>query len=356
VAVEERQQPDALEPLMLEMILIAIAKIVGIVLVFTMTIAALLTWVDRKQSAIIHDRIGPNRANIGKFRAGGLLHLVADTLKMIVKEDFDPASANPWLFKIAPFLAVVPPMIVFAVIPFGPGDMFLISDSSIGVLFVLAVTSIGVYGQTIGAWASNNNYALLGGIRTAAQMISYEITMGLNLVGIFMIYQSVHIQDIVVAQGELLWGWLPAWGIVTQPLAFVLFFVASIAETKRAPFDLPEGESEIIGFYVEYSSLRFGLFAISEYIGIVVVGALAATLFFGGWQIPWVTGTGPLIVALQVLAMCTKTIFFVWIQQWIRWTVPRFRYDQLMRLGWQILLPLSLLNILGTGIVLMLTR
>lgn len=341
---------------MLMMILIALAKILGIVFVFAMTVAALLTWVDRKQSAIIQDRVGPNRANIGPIRAAGLLHLIADTIKMIFKEDFDPASANPWLFKLAPFLAVVPPMLVFAVIPFGPGDTFLISNSGLGILFILAITSIGVYGQTIGAWASNNNYALLGGIRTAAQMVSYEITMGLNLVGIFMIYQSVDIQQIVIGQGELLWGWLPMWGVVTQPLAFVLFLVASIAETKRAPFDLPEGESEIIGFYVEYSSLRFGLFAISEYIGIVGVGALAAALFFGGWQIPGLEGTGPLVTTLQVGAMVVKTVFFVWIQQWIRWTVPRFRYDQLMRLGWQVLLPLSLLNILATGVALMIAH
>lgn len=341
---------------MLMMILIALAKILGIVFLFAMTVAALLTWVDRKQSAIIQDRIGPNRANIGSVRIGGLFHLIADTVKMIFKEDFDPASSNPWLFKIAPFLAVVPPMLVFAVIPFGPGDTFLISNSGLGILFILAITSIGVYGQTIGAWASNNNFALLGGIRTAAQMVSYEITMGLNLVGIFMIYQSVDIQQIVIGQGEMLWGWLPKWGIFTQPLAFILFLTASIAETKRAPFDLPEGESEIIGFYVEYSSLRFGLFAISEYIAIVGVGALSAALFFGGWQVPWVEGTGPLVVALQVTAMVVKTIFFVWVQQMIRWTVPRFRYDQLMRLGWQVLLPLSLLNILATGVVLMLAR
>lgn len=341
---------------MLMMILIALAKIVGIVLVFAMTVAALLTWVERKQSAIIQDRVGPNRANIGPIRAGGILHLLADTLKMIVKEDFDPASANPWLFKLAPFLAVVPPMLIFAVIPFGPGDTFLISDSGLGILFILAITSVGVYGQTIGSWASNNNFALLGGIRTAAQMVSYEITMGLNLVGIFMIYESVNIQDIVMGQGDLLWGWLPRWGIVTQPLAFILFLAASIAETKRAPFDLPEGESEIVGFFVEYSSLRFGLFAISEFIAVVGVGALTAALFLGGWQIPWVTGSGPLIVAAQVGAMVVKTLFVVWLQMMIRWTVPRFRYDQLMRLGWQILLPLSLLNIMITGVILMVTH
>ena len=341
---------------MLMMILIALAKIVGIILLFGMTVAALLTWVERKQSAIIQDRVGPNRANIGPFKAGGVFHLVADTLKMIVKEDFDPASANPWLFKIAPFLAVVPPMLVFAVIPFGPGDTFLISNSGLGLLVILAITSIGVYGQTIGAWASNNNFALLGSIRTAAQMVSYEITMGLNLVGIFMIYQSVSVQDIVVGQGDMLWGWLPRWGIVTQPLAFILFLTASIAETKRAPFDLPEGESEIVGFFVEYSSLRFGLFAISEFIGIVGVGALTAALFLGGWQVPWLSGSGPLIVALQVGAMIFKTLFVVWLQMMIRWTVPRFRYDQLMHLGWQILLPLSLLNILVTGVFLMLAR
>ena len=341
---------------MLTMILVALAKIVGIILLFAMAVAAVLTWVERKQSAIIQDRVGPNRANIGSFRGGGILHLLADMVKMIVKEDFDPTTSNPWMFRVAPLLAVVPPMLVFAVIPFGPNDTFLISSSGLGMLIILAITSVGVYGMTIGAWASNNNFALIGGVRSVAQMISYEISMGLSLVGIFMVYQSVDIQAIVVGQGELLWGWLPKWGVVTQPLAFVLFLTASIAETKRAPFDLPEGESEIIGFFVEYSALRFGLFAVSEFIGIVVVGALAATLFFGGWQIPWVHGTGGWFVAAQVGAMLAKTLFFVWVQQMIRWTVPRFRYDQLMRLGWQILLPLSLLNIFATGIIMMLAR
>ncbi|NUN12916.1 MAG: NADH-quinone oxidoreductase subunit H [Myxococcales bacterium] len=338
---------------MLELILLSVAKVMGIVMVFVMAVAALLTWIERKQSALIQNRVGPNRASVAGLRLGGIFHLAADAVKMLTKEDFDPETDNPLMFRLAPFLAVVPVMLLFAVIPFGPGEHFLISNVGVGALFILAVSSLGVYGSTIGAWASNNNFAMLGSIRTTAQMISYEVSMGLNLVGIFMIYESVNLQDIVIEQGSLIWGWLPAWGIVLQPLAFILFMTASIAETKRAPFDLPEGESEIVGYFVEFSSMRFGLLALSEFIGIVAVGATAAVLFLGGWQIPWVQGTGGWLTVAQVGAMILKTLFVVWLQMAIRWTLPRFRYDQLMRLGWQYLLPLSLLNIFITGVVLM---
>jgi NADH-quinone oxidoreductase subunit H len=339
---------------MLELIGIALLKVLVIALAFVMPVAAVLTWIERKMSAIIQDRVGPNRAQIAGVRAFGIFHLIADTLKMLSKEDFDPKSANPVLFKIAPFLAVVPPLLVFAIIPFGPGDPFIISNLGVGILLAMAIQSLGVYGTTIGAWASNNNFALLGSIRSAAQMVSYEVAMGLNLIGVLMVYQSVDLQVIIAGQGDYLLGFIPKWGIVVQPVAFVLFMVASMAETKRAPFDMPEGESEIVGYFVEYSSMRFGIFALSEFIGIVGAAALASVLFLGGWQVPWITGEGWWYTGLQVASMLTKTLLLVYLQMLVRWTLPRLRYDQLMRLGWQYLLPLTLLNILVTGVVLLL--
>jgi NADH-quinone oxidoreductase subunit H len=341
---------------MLELILFSLIKITGIVMVFVMAVSSVMVWVERKMSALIQDRIGPNRAAIGNIRAAGLMHVIADALKMLTKEDFDPESANPVLFRIAPFIAVIPPMLFFVVIPFGPGDPFLISNINSGLLFAFAITSLGVYGSTIGAWASNNNFALLGSIRTTAQMISYEVTLGLSIIGVLMTYESVYLPDVVQAQTEYLFGVIPKWGIFLQPLSFVMFLTASIAETKRAPFDMPEGESEIVGWFLEYSSMRFGVFALSEFIAMVGVGALGSVLFLGGWHIPFVSGDSIPLLALQVGAMLGKTLFLVYVQMLIRWTLPRFRYDQLMRLGWQYLLPLSLANILITGIVLMLVK
>jgi len=244
--------------------------------------------------------------------------------------------------------------VVFAVVPFGPGPNFVIAPLDTGMLFILAIGGLGIYGAALGGWASNNSFALLGSLRAAAQMISYEVSMGLNLVGIFLIFGTVSLSQIVLGQGELLWGWLPMWGIVLQPVAFILFLTASMAENKRAPFDLPEGESEILGYNLEYSSMRFALFFLSEFVEIVVIAAVAATLFFGGWQIPWVDpqGTaGGWITAGQVAAFVGKVVFLCWVQMMIRWTLPRFRYDQVMTLGWKYLLPLSLANIVVTAIV-----
>lgn len=338
----------------LTFVLLTLAKIVGFILVFCVILAAVLTWVERKMSSIIQDRIGPNRAEILGIRAFGLFHPIADMIKSFTKEDFVPAGANRIMFFLAPAFALIPTLVVFAVVPFGPGDL-VIANLDSGMLFVFAIMGFGIYGVTLGGWASASNFAMLGALRGAAQMVSYEVSMGLNVVGIFAVFGTVSLTQIVGAQGTLLWGWLPMWGIVVQPLGFVLFLVAAMAENKRAPFDLPEGESEIIGYFVEYSAMGFATFMLSEFIEIVVIACIAATLFFGGWQIPWLdpTGTaGGWITVAQVAFFAFKVLFLCWFQMLIRWTVPRFRYDQVMSLGWKVLLPLSLANILVTAVVL----
>ncbi len=337
----------------LDIVLYAILKMVGFIFVFVFPVAALLTWMERKYSAVVQDRIGPNRANVGTFRLGGLFHLVADSLKMLLKEDFSPDTPNPVMFKLAPLFAFVPVLVLFSVIPFGPGDL-QISGSALGMLFIFAIASLNVYGATLGAWASNNKWSLLGGLRIAAQMISYEVAIGLTLVGVFMIYGSVDLQEIVVQQGGTVLGFLPAWGIFLQPFAFLLYLTCAIAENKRAPFDVAEAESELVaGYWTEYSAMGFGVLALSEFIEIVLIGCIGTTLFLGGWQIPGVHGGGAAIVTLQVAAFLAKTLFLIWVQFTIRWTLPRFRYDQIMKLGWKILLPAALVNLLATGIVLM---
>ncbi len=375
---------------MLLLIGLTLLKIVGVILLFVMVVATLLTWADRKQGALISDRIGPNRANIGSIRANGLVHILADALKSLFKEDFVPRSANEGMFRIAPFLAFVPTVLAFAVIPVGDlwcpegkvavenfrdvclagpaQDYFRISGMAGGLLCIFAIVSLGVYGASIGGWASNNKFALIGGVRVSAQMISYEVTMGLTLVGLLMIYGSIDLNDMVRAQGELLGGWLPKWGIVVQPLSFFLFFTAAIAETKRPPFDIPEAESELAaGYMVEYSSMRFALFTLSEYIASVLVAMLVTTLFLGGWQIPYLYGDGlhlpgctevialpyMLVKIAQIAAFCFKVVFLCLFQLQVRWTLPRFRYDQLMHLGWKIILPLSLANVVVTAFFLL---
>ena len=337
----------------MNLILLALIKIALILICFVMGLATVLTWIERKFPAFIQDRIGPNRANIGKIRLGGLLHMIADPIKILFKEDFLPAGANPFIFRIAPWIAVVPPMVIFAVIPFGPGDTFIISNAGIGILFIFAVSSLGVYGSVLGGWASNNKFALLGGLRSSAQMISYEVVLGLNLVGVFMIHQSLNLQDIVTQQSTF-----GRWGIVTQPVAFFLFMTAAIAESRRSPFDIPEGESEIVaGFFLEYSSMKFALFALGEFIEVIGVACISACVFLGGWQVPGITPDGSfLVTAFLIGAFLFKVIFLVWLQLTIRWTQLRFRYDQVMRLGWKNILPLSLANILVTGVVLYFIR
>lgn len=348
-------------------ILIKIAVVLGMI----MNLAGLLTWAERKQSALIQDRIGPNRASVFGFTLYGLLHPVADGIKLITKEDFVPAQANKILHSLAPAVAMFPALVTYAVIPFG--DVLQIggreinlqvADLSVGIIFIFSIASLGIYGVMLGGWSSHNNYSLLGGLRAAAQMISYEIAMGLSIVGLLMVYQTVELDDLVRQQGYLIGGWLPQWGIVVQPVAFFLFLCAAIAENKRTPFDLPEGESEIIGYFLEYSGMRFGMFFLAEFADIVVASALLTTLFFGGWQIPFLIADGfhspgglslalphLLVVLLQVGAFGIKVVFFCWFLLLVRWTLPRFRYDQLMRLGWKYLFPLALANIFITGLI-----
>jgi len=291
---------------------------------------------------------------------------------MLTKEDFMPAHADRLLFKLAPFVSVFFALAAFASIPFG--DRLVIAGRTIelqavtlnvGILYVLAMVSLGVYGVVLAGWASNSRWSLLGGIRGSAQMISYEIAMGLALIGVVLTYNTLDLQEMARAQGTLLWGWLPAWGIIYQPVAFLVFMTAGIAESKRIPFDLPESESELVaGYFTEYSGPKHLMFMMSDFVEVVLVAALVTTLFFGGWQVPWLFRDGfhlpwgatvalpSLAVAvLQITSFTLKLVFFTWLQIVVRWTLPRFRYDQLMRLGWQALLPLSLANVVVSALV-----
>jgi NADH-quinone oxidoreductase subunit H len=341
-----------------------------------LTLTSLLTWMERKQSAVMQDRLGANRAPILGIRAFGLPHILADALKMFFKEDFVPTGGDKLLHAAAPIIALFFALMSFAAIPFGNSfqvggrtiDLQILPFSA-GVLFVFAMMSMGIYGTFLAGFSSNNKYAFLGALRASSQMISYEITMGATLVGLLMIFGTLDLAALNRAQGELLWGWLPKWGIFLQPLGFLLFLVAGFAETKRVPFDLPEGESEIIGYFLEYSSMKFGAFFMTDFVETILIAALLATLFFGGWQVPYLQADGfhfpwgsawnlsaLTVTLMQVASFALKVFFFCWFLILIRWTLPRFRYDQLMHLGWKILLPLSILNIFVTGFVLMFFR
>lgn len=348
----------------------ALLKIAVIVLGFVMLLGTLLTLMERKWMSAVQDRVGPNRANLGRFTFHGALHIVADGLKSIFKEDTVPANANRLLFFLAPFFAFFSVIVIWAVIPFAApwGDFqFQIADLNIGVLLVLAVSSLGVYGAVLAGWSSNNKFALLGATRASAQMISYEVFLGLSLVGLLMVYGSVQVSTLAAAQGEYWFGDLiPKWGLFVQPLGFLLFFIAMLAELKRQPFDAPEGESEIIaGYFLEYSGMRWSAFVLSEYVGVVGLGGLTTTLFLGSYHFPWLHADGfrfaggllplfPLLVtALQIFAFVLKTVLLCWLVILIRWTLPRFRFDQTMALGWKFLLPVALANVVITALVLL---
>jgi len=352
-----------------EMLIIFIKIVCALVWFLALTLY--LTWLERKESALIQDRLGANRASIFGIRIIGLFQPFADAIKMIFKEDFVPSFSRKFLHTMAPFISFFFVAVTIAAIPFGDilrlGERTInlqILDFNVGLLFILAMLSLGIYGIIISGWASNNRYTLTGGLRGAAQVISYEVALGLSLIGLIMVYPSLRLSSIVLYQGELLFGFLPKWGIFLQPLGFVIFMFAALAETKRVPFDLPEGESEIIGFFTEYSGLKWGLFMMTDFMEIIIVSTLLTTLFFGGWQVPWLASDGfhfpwggglmlphLVVVLLQVAAFNIKVIFFCWLQILIRWTYPRFRYDQVMDLGWKLLVPLSLVNIIGTGII-----
>ena len=347
---------------------------VAFVMLFVLNLGGLLTWVERKQSAIMQDRIGANRASIFGLRLMGLFHPLADAIKMLTKEDFRPAGADRFLFGLAPFVSVFFALAAFASIPFG--DTLRVAGRevplqavtlNVGVLYVFAMLSLGVYGVMMAGWSSGNNYALIGGQRAAALMISAEIAIGASIMGVIMIAGSLNMMDIVRAQGRLLGGWLPMWGIVTQPLAFVLFLTAGIAATKRIPFDMPEGESEIIGYFIEYSGMKFGMFAMADFLETVVIAGMTTSLFLGGWQVPYLSADGfhfpwgstlalphLVVTLLQVGSFVFKVVAMIFVLMLIRWTLPRFRYDQAMRLGWLGLFPLAILNLVITGGVLLL--
>jgi len=337
-----------------------------IVLFSVLNFAGLHAWIERKQSAIMQDRIGANRASIFGLTLFGLFHPIADAIKMFMKEDFIPDGADKVLHTLAPFLSLMFAFVAFAAIPFGDvihiGGRIIplqVANINIGLLYILAMMSMGVYGVVLAGFSSNSNYAFLGGLRASSQMLSYEIAMGVSLIGLIMVYGTVDMQEIVKRQGELRLFGLPAWGILTQPLAFFIFVTAGIAESKRIPFDMPEGESEIIGYFVEYSGMKFGMFMFADFIETILVACLTATLFFGGWQIPFVHYPAEYslgLCLLQVLSFTIKVVFFAWLFMTIRWTLPRFRYDQLMRLGWKYMFPLSLANIFVTALILLIRR
>ncbi|MFQ5882776.1 MAG: NADH-quinone oxidoreductase subunit NuoH [Candidatus Methylomirabilales bacterium] len=316
-----------------------LATIFKIALVMGMLLLAVayLTWIERKVIGDIQVRYGPSR--VGPF---GLLQPIADGIKLMFKEDITPANADRFIFFLAPGLSIIPALITFAVIPFGPS--FVITDVNIGILYVFAVTSLGVYGIVLAGWASNSKYALLGGLRSSAQMVSYELSLGLSVVGVVMMTGSLSLVDIVEAQRGTWFGILPRWNIFPQILGFGIFLVSSNAELNRAPFDLPEAETELVaGFHTEYSSMKFALFFMAEYANMIAASAIATTLFLGGWH-------GPLLP--PVIWFLLKVFIFLFLFIWLRATLPRFRYDQLMRFGWKILLPLALANVVVTAIVL----
>jgi NADH-quinone oxidoreductase subunit H len=412
------------------------------VLIFVIGVGLIpvLVWFERKGSAFMQDRVGPNRASVMGIRLGGILHMFADVIKLIIKEIIPPANAQRFYFMLAPFIGFTFILTALAVIPFAD-DLRIgawtipmqVSDLNAGLLYIMAITSLNVYGMVLAGWSSNNKFALLGGLRSTAQMISYELPLGLSIVGVFMVFGSAQLNTIVHGQGELLFGVLPRWGVFVQPLGWLIFMAAAFAETNRTPFDLPEGESEIVaGYHVEYSGVRFALFFMGEYVAVVLSAALISTLYFGGWQVPYLpteelvahaqtvlrvmlaagvvlfailavfslsyhrhlAGTwhdkrdaeglvyaflsivlllvvgfllyrwwnadlagwgGRAVAAVAQFAMfMIKLLFFAWFFIWARWTLPRFRYDQLMRLGWKSLIPLSFVNIGATGLILLL--
>ncbi|MFO7653949.1 MAG: complex I subunit 1 family protein [Candidatus Krumholzibacteriia bacterium] len=419
----------------MELVVETLLKILFMFLVI-MGLLPPLIWAERKGAAFIQDRTGPNRASILGIRLAGLVHPIADVFKLVFKEDIKPRNRHRVLYALAPFVVMAVALSTYAVIPFGDYLLvngrpvpLVVADLSVGILYILAIASLATYGVVMGGWASNNKFTFLGGVRASAQMISYEITMGLAVMGLLLIFGTLRLTEIAAGQGQLLFGFLPMWGVVLQPLGFILFLTSVFAETNRNPFDLPEGESEIVaGFHLEYSSLKFALFFMAEYAHMIVAAAIIATLFFGGYQIPWLprpvleANAGPLltltlvavaafgawaaaayfrraqrergkfrdardrepavlgvvaagvaviaVLALlmqpwsltaagsslyatvaQVGAFLGKVVFFSWFFIWVRWTLPRFRYDQLMSLGWKIMLPLGLVNLVVTALV-----
>ncbi len=336
-------------------LIIIICKI-AVVHVILLTGVAYTVYAERRVSAFIQNRVGPNRVG-----PAGLLQPLVDVIKLLLKEDIVPEKANRLIHSLAPTISIIVALSTFAVIPFGDtitiGDRVIqlqIADVNIGILYFLAMTSLGVYGVTLSGWSSNNKYSLLGGLRSSAQMISYELSMGLSVIAIILINGSLELDTIVSNQA----GW--KWNIILQPLGFIIFLASAFAETNRTPFDLPEAEQELVGgYHTEYSSMKFALFFLAEYANVIVSSAMIVTLYLGGWQFPYLQNFGlpPIIVSiLQMLTFAAKVIFLIFFFIWVRWTVPRFRYDQLMNLGWKVMLPLGIANLVVTAIVVLLMK
>jgi NADH-quinone oxidoreductase subunit H len=381
----------------------ALGTIVSLILIMVMVTATLLTMADRKWSALMQNRVGPNRARLAIIPflrdkpLKGIPHILADVLKMLFKEDFIPegAVANRVLFNLAPLLAFAPAFMLFAIVPVSPELTFWGASMQLqvarvdwGILYVFALASIAVLGTALAGWTSSNKLALLGGLRASAQLVSYEVTLGLTLVGAFIVFGTLRLDNMAQLQGmteaglraaasfanragdylvrdeSLLFRWLPPWGAVYQPIGMILFMVAAQAEIKRAPFDTPEGDSEIIGYFLEYSGLKSGMFLIAEYAETVVIAGIVTAIFLGGYHVPWLEPTivrtteGWLgasgiawLAVFQVFAFILKMLAIVWILFVVRWAFPRFRYDQIMRLGWKMMLPVSLVNVALTGAI-----
>jgi NADH-quinone oxidoreductase subunit H len=315
--------------------------------------AGLLSWVERRGAGLIQDRPGPNR--VGPF---GLLQPLADAIKFLFKEDIIPSSADKVLYVLAPGIALFSALTTFAVIPYGASlplagrEIPLIgADVSIGVLYIFALTSLSVYGIVLAGWSSNNKFSLMGGLRSSAQIISYELAMTTAAAGVILSASSFRLTDIVAVQSGTWLGFIPRWNVFPQLLGFVVFFISTFAETNRVPFDLAEADAELVaGYHTEYSSsMKFAMFFMAEYVNMTVASALTVTLFFGGWTLPGFHPHGVLGAILSILVFTGKTAFFLWVFVWVRWTLPRFRYDQLMRIGWKALLPLALVNLLWVG-------
>jgi NADH-quinone oxidoreductase subunit H len=363
-------------------------------IVVLMGFGGLLTWVERKQAAVMSDRIGANRAYIKvpftniKLVWMGLFHGMADGAKMLLKEDWKPKTYDQLAYTLAPYIVFSPVLLVFAVIPFGgildPGKLLpvlapwfggrtypmQIANLNAGLLVVFAFSGLTILGSMLAGWSSNNKFSLLGGLRAGSQMISYELVMGLTVMGLILVFGTVDLRGMVEQQSKMIWGVLPAWGIFYQPLAALLFLTAAIAENKRIPFDLPEAESELVsGFYTEYSAMKMGLFMFAEFIEIAIVAALFSTMFLGGYDLPFMNNDGftfpgghvialshGVVVLLQLATFFAKVALLCVAQIQIRWSLPRFRYDQMLKFAWKMLLPLALVNLSVTAVMVWLTQ
>jgi NADH-quinone oxidoreductase subunit H len=350
----------------------AVANLLTMLLVVVMLPGSLLSVAERKWSALIQNRIGANRIRVAGNALGGIPFLLADAVKMLTKERFQPAQATRFLFNLAPVLAFAPIFALFAVVPVGPevplraingaagalGNVAIslqVASPDAGLLYIFAIASLAVYGTSLAGWASNNKLALLGGVRAASQMISYEVSLGLSLVGTMIAYRTLRLEEMVVAQGQPVLGVVPALGVLLQPVGFLIFFASAFAETKRAPFDLPEGESEIVGYFVEYSGMQFGLMFLSEFVEIVVLSGIVVAVFLGGWHPILFEETlrarlTPLaFAAVGAGVFLAKMVVLMWVQMLIRWVLPRFRYDQVEKLCWKVLLPGAIVNVFVTA-------